>query len=84
MDSAQCWDDMLFAYATKQWLDASEHAVALLEWLDKGGFSPQPTIGTTTMHFTCQLDADVSRAICVATCRQVIERCAKEGANASR
>ena len=84
MDPAKCWDNMLFAYATKQWQDASEHAVALIGWLEQGGFSPQPTIGTTTMHFTCQLDTDVSRAICMAACREVVERCEKEGANASR
>ena len=74
MDPSQCWNDMLIAYATKQWQEARESAEALLEWLEKGGFPPQPTIGTTTLSFTSQLDAEFSRAICLAACRHICEQ----------
>ena len=46
MDPSQCWNDMLVAYATKQWFDALERAEALRDWLEGGGFAPQPTVGT--------------------------------------
>lgn len=74
MDPSQCWDDMLVAYATKQWQEARGCAEALLEWLERGGFPPQPTIGTTTLSFTTQLDADFSRVLCLAACRHILEQ----------
>ena len=73
MDPSQSWNDMLTAYATKQWAEALEYAEALRDWLEGGGFAPQPTVGTTTGNFTCQLDADFSRAVCLAACHHVFE-----------
>ena len=78
MDPSKCWDDMLIAYATKQWAEAAEHAEALNNWLVGGGFAPRPTIGTTTMAFTAQLDDAFSRAICVAACRHIADRAEQE------
>lgn len=74
MDPHQTWNDMLQAYATKQWMDALEMAEALRDWLEAGGFSPQPTVGSTTGSFTCQLDEGFSRAVCLAACHHVLER----------
>lgn len=74
MDPSQSWNDMLVAYATKQWADAVEYAEALRDWLEGGGFAPQPTIGTTTGAFTCQLDDEFSRAVCLAACHHIFER----------
>ena len=74
MDASQTWNEMLTAYATKQWADAVEYAEALRDWLEGGGFAPQPTIGTTTGNFTCQLDDEFSRAVCLAACHHVFER----------
>lgn len=84
MDPSECWDSMLVAFATKQWQEAGKYAESLLEWLDGGGFSPQPTIGTTTMAFTAQLDEAFSREICVAACLHVADRADQEVTNASR
>lgn len=72
MDPAQCWNDMLVAHATKQWQEAREHAEALRDWLEKGGFAPQPTVGTTNMRFTCQPDEGISAAICQAACNHIL------------
>ena len=40
MDPNQCWNDMIIAYATKQWLEAREHAEALLELLEREDSRP--------------------------------------------
>ncbi len=81
MDPTQAWNAMLVAYATKQWHETSDFAEGLLEWLEGGGFTPQPTIGTTTGNFTCQLDSEFSRAICIAACQHAIERSIQEVSN---
>ena len=83
MDPNAAWNNMLAGYATKQWADAVSHAEALLDWLEAGGFPPQPTIGSTTGNLTCQLDAEFSAAICTAACEHVISRCQWELSDAS-
>lgn len=83
MDPSAAWNSLLMAYATKQWADAIEPAEALLDWLNGGGFAPQPTIGSTTGNLTCQLDADFSAAICRAACEHVLDRCRKEASDAA-
>lgn len=83
MDPNTAWNNMLAGYATKQWADAVPHAEALLDWLEAGGFTPQPTIGSTTGNLTCQLDAEFSAAICTAACEHVISRCQWELSDAS-
>ncbi|MEX1028331.1 MAG: hypothetical protein WD049_10075 [Candidatus Paceibacterota bacterium] len=57
MDPNTVWDNMLVAYATKQWSDAVEHAEALRDWLEGGGFSPQPPIGTINGNMQAGFDA---------------------------
>ena len=83
MDPNTAWNNMLAGYATKQWADAVPHAEALLDWLEAGGFPPQPTIGSTTGNLTCQLDAEFSAAICTAACEHVISGCQWELSDAS-
>lgn len=75
MDPYTAWDNMLMAYATKQWSEALEYAEALKDWLDDDGFPPHPTIGTTTGSFTMQPDQQLSRAISVATCDCIHRHC---------
>ncbi|MEZ6128984.1 MAG: hypothetical protein R3C59_09895 [Planctomycetaceae bacterium] len=83
MDPNNAWNKMLLGYATKQWAEAAEHAEALRDWLEAGGFPPQPTIGSTTGNLTCQLDAEFSAAICTAASEHVISRCRWELEDAS-
>lgn len=74
MDPDATWDNMLVAYATKQWSDAVDHAEALRDWLERGGFSPQPPIGTTNGNMEAALDTGFSRAICLAACHHIFEQ----------
>ncbi|MEZ5942486.1 MAG: hypothetical protein R3C18_13920 [Planctomycetaceae bacterium] len=73
MDPNQAWNNMLRAYATKQWQEALEASEVLKDWLDDGGFPPQPTIGTTAGDLTCQLDPTFNQAICLAATHQIFE-----------
>ena len=83
MDPVQSWNNMLTAYATQQWAEALEFAEALRDWLERGGFTPQPTIGTTTGTFACQLDDEFSRAVCLAACHHIFERSIMEVGDAA-
>jgi hypothetical protein len=78
MDPNAAWNEMLMAYATKDWASALEYADGLLNWLEHGGFPPQPTIGTTTGEMTWQLDADFSRSIAHAASQHILDHCMKE------
>lgn len=40
MDPQATWDQLLCAYATGDWDQVEESAVALRDWLRKGGFPP--------------------------------------------
>ena len=75
MDPNTAWDNMLTAYATKQWSEASEHAEALIDWLNGGGFPPHPTIGSCSGTLTMQLDQHLSRAIAIAACDCIQRHC---------
>ena len=71
MDPQQTWNDMLDAYASGQFNRADELAVALLDWLDKGGFPPQAFPGRT---FDSDFNWDVARAAIQAILSQCYER----------
>ena len=45
MDPQTTWNSLLEEWAKRNWLDVSELAEALLEWLSKDGFPPK-TIGS--------------------------------------
>jgi len=74
MDPNATWDALLAAYATKDFEAAAESAEALLAWLDRGGFPPALTIGSTTMHFTSQLDDAWNAAVARAACQVALSR----------
>lgn len=75
MDPSTAWDNMLMAYATKQWTEALEHAESLGDWLEGGGFPPHPTIGSCSGHLTIQPDQNLSRAIAIAACDYIQRHC---------
>lgn len=84
MDPNECWNNMLVAYASKQWQDAFLHATDLRSWLQRGGFPPKPTVGTTNTMFTCQLDEEFSKVLSLAVCQHILRlRKQQEDANAS-
>lgn len=83
MDPNQAWDEMLIAFATKQWVEAKDTAQALVDWLEADGFAPQPTVGSTTGQFTCQLDAEFSRTVAMAACCHIYEWATQEVRHAS-
>ena len=66
MDPQVAWENLLDAYADHDWKKAVEHVVALLDWLQKGGFPPR-TVPARRVR------PEVDRLIAVATCRLVIE-----------
>lgn len=41
MDPQATWTELRRAYAANDWPAVEEHAQALLDWLDKGGFPPE-------------------------------------------
>lgn len=61
MDPQATWKLLLDEWEECNWLDVSELADALLEWLAKGGFPPT-TMGTRRMG------ADWNRTLAVAVC----------------
>jgi len=75
MDPNTAWDNMIAAYATNQWADALEHAEALKDWLDGGGFPPHSTIGSCSGAFTMQPDEHLSRAIAISVCDCIQRHC---------
>jgi len=67
MDPQATWDALLEEWTQCNWLDVSELAEALLEWLDKEGFPPE-TMGTRSMG------ADWNRVLAVAVCKFALQR----------
>lgn len=41
MDPQVTWNSLLEEWARRSWLDVTELAEALLDWLDRGGFPPK-------------------------------------------
>jgi hypothetical protein len=73
MDPQIVWERLLDAYADDDWASVDEHASALLDWLEKGGFPPQ-TVGHR------HLRPPVNHLIAAATCRLALEHSARGGA----
>ncbi|HUY33174.1 MAG TPA: hypothetical protein VMV69_10360 [Pirellulales bacterium] len=72
MDPQTTWECLLDAYADGDWPTATEHAEALITWLEGGGFPPQ------TMEAR-QLRPDLERAIAIAACQLALEKAAQGG-----
>ena len=62
---------LLDAYTDHDWDAIDEHAMVLLEWLEKGGFPPQ------TVHHR-RLQPPANRLIALATCRMALEQSQRE------
>lgn len=67
MDPQATWNRLLDEWANHYWLDVSELAEALLEWLSKGGFPPD-TMGNRN------LGADWHRKLALTMCRFALQR----------
>lgn len=67
MDPQATWNRLLEEWANGNWLDVSEAAEALLEWLSKDGFPPQTT-GSR------QMGVDWHRVLAFAMCRFALNR----------
>lgn len=73
MDPQVVWELLLDAYCDHDWDAVEEHATALREWLEKGGFPPQTVRNR-------DLRPSVDRLIALATCRMAWEQSQKERA----
>ena len=71
MDPQVVWEQLLDAYVDHDWDAVEEHAAALRDWLEKGGFPPQ-----TVRHR--ELRPPANRLIALATCRMALEQARKE------
>ena len=67
MDPQATWNALLEEWTQCNWLDVSELAEALLEWLDKEGYPPE-TISTRSMR------ADWNRVLVLAVCKFALQR----------
>lgn len=67
MDPHVTWQRLLDAYADDDSDASVEHATALLDWLEKGGFPPR-----TVSHRRLRPAAD--RLIALATCRLILDQ----------
>ena len=72
MDPQAAWGNLLDAYCDCDWEAVDEHAVKLLDWLEKGGLPPQ-----TVRHRP--LGPPVNRLIALATCRLALEQSSRRG-----
>lgn len=73
MDPHATWELLLNAYSDHDWDGVDEHAIKLLDWLEKGGFPPQ-----TVRHRP--LGPPANRLIALATCRLALEQSSRRGA----
>lgn len=67
MDPQATWNSLLEEWAERNWLDVSELAEALLEWLSKDGFPPD-TMGNRN------LGADWHRELALTMCKFALRR----------
>ena len=65
MDPQAAWNQLLEAYRLRDGATVRELAQSLLDWLDRGGFSPVPS--EAQRHDTAQ-----HRAIVVRFCRSAL------------
>ena len=55
MDPTQCYLEMIAAMQAGDRATAREHALALREWLDRGGFSPPNSTLANVLRRTAKL-----------------------------
>lgn len=72
MDPQVVWEKLLDAYCDHDWDAVDEHAAALRDWLQKGGFPPQ-------MVRQREVRPSVNRLIALATCRLASEHAGQGG-----
>lgn len=73
MDPDETFNAMLDAQRLGSFDEASEHARNLLEWLNKGGFTPQFRIAAGTRE-PMGIDGALTKDICVTVCRSVLSK----------
>ena len=64
MDPQATWNEMLESISAGDFFEAELRAEALLHWLDRGGFAPQP--------LSRVLSEEWDRLICRYLCRKVL------------
>lgn len=65
-DPQRMWEQMIEAHASGDTLAAEEHAIALLDWIRRGGTAPKPLVRR-------KLRPHADRLIALATCVAVLE-----------
>lgn len=68
MDPNQTWIEMIRAYHQKDWDQSDELAMALIEWLQRGGFPPQ-----ISPHMVVG-DEPAARQIVLNICQSIVTR----------
>lgn len=71
MDPQVAWNEMLEAIAANDMFEADLRAEGLIDWLDRGGFPPQP--------LSRVLPVEWDRMICRYVCRKVMLAAQNEG-----
>ena len=73
MDPQITWHSLLIAWARGNWLEVTEHAESLLEWLGKGGFPPN-TVAAPELGVDCHgIVAKLAAKLAIAHARSVLE-----------
>ena len=67
MDPQVAWDQLQEAYCNRDWEAVRELAQSLLDWLDRGGFSPVTAEGNRN-------DSARQRAIVIRFCNSVLQQ----------
>lgn len=67
MDPQAAWDQLQEAYRIRDWETVRELAQSLLDWLERGGFSPVTSQGKRN-------DAARQRALVIQFCNDVLQQ----------
>lgn len=66
MDPQVAWNDLLEAYEAYDWEAVRVSALALRQWIEKGGFPPNTQFGR-------RMDDAWHRAVTLSTCQFVLD-----------
>jgi hypothetical protein len=72
MDPQVAWEQMVRAYAEKDWSAVREHATALSTWLRRGGFPP-------TVIAEPPMGDDFNFVLAIVGCKYAHAKAKKEG-----
>ena len=67
MDPQESYSRLLTAWMNRDWSDVAELSEALLDWLDKGGFPPEP-------NYPKEMGNEWNATVVRATCKFTLSR----------